>query len=133
MTNNKTSRQNILRTTALTTLLVGTIGSLYFMFNAGSNQKSIVLIGLFTAWVLSPFIGLFVADRLSKHRSDKIHSLNYWTMLILSVASLTVYSGALTPSQTRPAFNFLVVPLLSWLTILAILFISKRQHLKQKQ
>lgn len=133
MTNTKTSRQNILRTTALTSLLVGMIGSLYFMFNAGSNQKSIVLIGLFTAWVLSPFIGLFVANRLSKHRSDKIHSLNYLTMLILSVASLTFYSGALTSSQTRPAFNFLVVPLLSWLTILAILFISKRQNLKQKQ
>jgi hypothetical protein len=102
------------------------------MFNAGSNQKSIVLIGLFTAWVLSPFIGLVVANRLSKPMSAKIHTLIYWTILILSVASLTVYSGALTPSKTKPAFNFLVVPFLSWLVILTIFFIVKRQHLKQK-
>lgn len=131
MKNTKTSRQYILRTTSLTTLLVGTIGSLYFMFNAGSNQKSIVLIGLFTAWVLSPFIGLVVANRLSKPMSAKIHTLIYWTILTLSVTSLIVYSGTLTPSQTKPAFNFLVVPFLSWLVILTIFFIVKRQHLKQ--
>lgn len=132
MTDKNTSGQNILRTTALTIILVGTIGSLYFMLNAGSNQKSILLLGLFTAWVLSPFVGLFVADRLSKRWSDKIHSWLYWTMVILTVVSVTVYSGLLTPSQTRPAFNFLVVPFLSWLVILTILFIAKRLSRKDR-
>ena len=133
MTTTATSRQNILRTTSLTTLLVGTIGSLYFMFTAGSHQKSIVLLVLFTAWVLSPFIGLFVANQLSKPLSAKIHTLIYWTIVLVSVGSLTIYSGALPSSQTKPAFNFLVVPFLSWLVLLTVFFIVKRQHLKQKR
>ena len=133
MTTTATSRQNILRTISLTTLLVGTIGSLYFMFTAGSHQKSIVLLVLFTAWVLSPFLGLFVANRLSKPLSAKIHTLIYWTIVLVSVASLTIYSGALPSSQTKPAFNFLVVPFLSWLVLLTLFFIVKRQHLKQKR
>ena len=133
MTNTKISIQHILRTTSHITLLVSTIGSLYLMLKVGSNQKSIVLIGLFATWVISPFIGLAVVKRFSKSMSAKIHNLIYWTILIMSWASLTVYSGALKPSQTKPAFNFLVVPFLSWLVILTIFFIVKRQHLKQKQ
>jgi hypothetical protein len=45
--------------------IVGAIGSLYFMFKTGRNQKSILLIVLFTGWVLSPFAGLFLATKIS--------------------------------------------------------------------
>jgi len=100
------------------------------MFNAGSNQKSIILLGLFTAWVMSPFVGLFVVFRLTKRWTGKIHASFYSTVFLLTVVSLTIYSGVLTSLQTKPAFNFLVVPFLSWLVILTILFISKRQNLK---
>ena len=130
MAENNKSNQNILQTTALTTLFAGTIGSLYFMLNAGSNQKSIILVGLFTVWVMSPFVGLFVATRFTKRRTGKVNSLYYLTMFVLSVFSLTAYSGILTPPQTKPAFNFLIVPFLSWLVILTNLFISYRQNLK---
>lgn len=129
----KTIRQKVFRTTALTISLVGTIGSLFFMFKVGNHQKSILLLGLFTAWVLSPFAGLFVVDRFSKQWSDKIHSLLYWTMIILSVISIAVYSGLLTPYKTKPAFNFLVIPFLSWLVILSILFIARQFSRKKKQ
>lgn len=124
------SEQSSLRTIALITLLVGTIGSLYFMFIAGSNQKSIILIVLFTTWVISPFVGLFLATRLTKKWTAKAHSWFYLAMFVLTVVSLTVYSGVLTTSQTKPAFNFLVVPLLSWMAILIVLFIAKKQNLK---
>jgi len=130
MAENNKSNQNILQTTALTTLFAGTIGSLYFMLNAGSNQKSIILVGLFTVWVMSPFVGLFVATRFTKRRTGKVNSLYYLTMFVLSIFSLTAYSGILTPPQTKPAFNFLIVPFLSWLVILTNLFISYRQNLK---
>jgi len=133
MTENNTSNQNILRATALTTLFVGTIGSLYFMLNVGSNQKSIILVILFTVWVLSPFVGLFVATQLTKRRTGKINSRYYLTMIVLSIVSLIAYSGILTPTQTKPAFTFLVVPFLSWLFILTIIFITKSQNLKQQQ
>jgi len=133
MTENNTSNQNILRATALTTLFVGTIGSLYFMLNVGSNQKSIILVGLFTVWVMSPFVGLFVATLLNKLQSGIINSRYYLTMIVLSIVSLIAYSGILTPTQTKPAFTFLVVPFLSWLIILTIIFITKSQNLKQQQ
>jgi FtsH-binding integral membrane protein len=118
--------QNLLRTMALTILLVGSIGSLYFMFNAGSNQKSIVLLGLFTAWVLSPFVGLFVANRIFTHWAVTTRQLIYWLMVALTIVSLIAYSGALTPSNTKPAFIFLVIPFLSWLVILTALLVAKR-------
>jgi hypothetical protein len=133
MTENNTSNQNILRATALTTLFVGTIGSLYFMLKVGSNQKSIILVVLFTVWVMSPFVGLFVATLLNKLQSGIINSRYYLTMIVLSIVSLIAYSGILTPTQTKPAFTFLVVPFLSWLIILTIIFITKRQNLKQQQ
>ena len=127
MTNTKTSRHNILRTTALLILIVGTIGSLYFMFIAGSNQKSIVLIGLFTAWVLSPFVGLIFADRYSRQLTENMNIWLYLTMILLTIASLTVYSGIWKLLKTPPAFKFLIIPFLSWLAILIILLIAKRQ------
>jgi len=130
MTEKNKSKQNSLRTTALTTLLVGTIGSLYFMFKAGSNQKSIILLGLFTSWVISPFIGLILATGFAKRWTKNTNLWLFITMLVMTVVSLTVYSGLLTNSKTKPAFNFLVVPFLSWLVILIVLFIAKRRNLK---
>ena len=43
--------------------MIGAIVSLSFMFFAGRNNNSIVLMGLFTIWVLSPFAVLFAAIR----------------------------------------------------------------------
>ena len=54
---------------ALFALLMGIAGaviSLWFMYNAGRNQPSVLLIILFTLWVLSPFIGLLVLNNISK-------------------------------------------------------------------
>ncbi len=133
MTDKNSSEQNLLRTAALTILLVGTVGSLYFMFKTGSNQKSILLLGLFTAWVLSPFVGILFTYRLSKRGTEKMSTWLYWTIIILTAASLTVYSGILTLSQTPPAFIFLFIPFLSWLIILTILLIAKRQSIKDNK
>ena len=130
MTDTNLNRRSLLRTTALTILLVGAIGSLYFMFKAGSNQISIILLILLSGWVLSPFVGLTIADRFSKRFTDKIYSRVYWTMIALAVASLIAYSGALIPPGTKPAFIFLVVPFVSWLFILIIFLITKRHSRK---
>ena len=132
MNNKNTNRRSLLRTAALTTLLVGAIGSLYFMFKAGSNQKSIILLILFSGWVLSPFVGLTIANRFSKRFTGKTYFWLYWTMIALSVASLIAYSGALIPPGTKPAFIFLVVPFVSWLFILIIFLITKRHSIKDR-
>jgi len=48
MTRNKTFDLSYLRTAALIIALVGAVGSLYFMFNPGREQKSVLLLTLFT-------------------------------------------------------------------------------------
>lgn len=131
MTDNNSSRQNLLQTMALTALLAGAIGSLYFMFKAGSNQKSIILIGLFTVWVLSPFVGLFIANKVTSIWTVITRQLLHWLLPGLTIVSLIAYSGLVTIPNTKPAFIFLAFPFGSWLVILAI-FLFARQH-KQKR
>ncbi len=131
MTENNKLNQNLLRTIALTSSLIGTIMSLYFMFRAGSNQKSIVLIGLFTIWVLSPFMGLFIAHKVTSIWTVITRPLLYWLMLGLTIVSLIAYSGLAKIPNTKPAFIFLVLPFVSWLTILTIFLIANQ--LKQKK
>jgi hypothetical protein len=126
MTDKTKSRQNLLQTIALTSLLIGAVGSLFFMFKAGSNQKSIILIGLFTAWVLSPFVGLFFANKVPSNWPASKRQLLHYLILGLTIVSLIAYSGLVKLPGTKPAFIFLVHPFVSWLTILTIFFISKK-------
>ena len=118
-----TPEQNLLRTVALTITAMGAIISLYFMFVAGSGQKSILLIGLFTGWVLSPFVGLFLANKISKRLASRL-SL-YFLMIILTICSLVVYSGVLTIPDTKPAFIFLIIPMLSWFLIVTVFLVAR--------
>ena len=126
MTDKKASNQHFMRTVALTIVVIGAVGSLYFMFNAGRNQKSILLITLFTAWVLSPFAGLFLANKISNHWTAPARASLYWLMIILTIGSLITYSGALIPPDTKSAFIFLVVPLSSWFLIVTVFLIARR-------
>jgi hypothetical protein len=82
---------------------------------------------LFTGWVLSPFIGLFIADRISKHWLSKTRSNIYLLMIFITLASLIFYSGILNVPGTKPAFKFLIVPLISWALILVIVPIKRKR------
>jgi MFS family permease len=105
---------------------VGATSSLVLMFNAGRDQNSIFLIVLFTGWVLSPFIGLFIADMISKRWLSKTHLTIYLLIIFIVLASLIFYSGALNVPGTKPAFKFLIVPLISWVLILIIVPINRK-------
>ncbi|MEO6329065.1 MAG: hypothetical protein ABIO55_09040 [Ginsengibacter sp.] len=126
MTDKKTSTQNFLRTTALIVALVGAVGSLYFMFSASRKQNSIILLGLFTAWVLSPFIGLFISSKISKRWTVTTRSLLYWLIIVLTIGSLVAYSGAFNTPQTKNAFIFLIVPLISWILLIVAVLTARR-------
>ena len=126
MTEKKTFNIDSLRTIALTLAAIGAVGSLYFMFNASRNQNSILLIALFTAWVLSPFAGLFVANKISNRWTVHTRSSLYWLTIILTIGSLVVYSGALMPPKTKLTFMFLVVPLISWLLIIITILVTRK-------
>jgi peptidoglycan/LPS O-acetylase OafA/YrhL len=123
----KLTSYNLLRIIALIVLFVGAIGSLVLLFNSGRDQKSIVLIVLFTGWVLSPFIGLFIADMISKRWLPKTRITIYLLIIFITLASLLFYSGALNVPGTKPAFKFLMVPLISWVLMLIFVPIKRKR------
>ena len=117
---------SFLRIIALIILVVGAAGSLVFMFNAGRNQSSVLLIVLFTAWVLSPFMALFTSDIFFKRWSIFTRKALYLLMIFITLGSLISYSGVLDTPKTKTAFKFLIVPLISWLLILILLIVVSR-------
>jgi len=128
----KLTGYNLFRIIALIVLFAGAIGSLVLMFNAGRDQKSILLIVLFTCWVLSPFIGLFIVDMISKRWLPKTLITIYLLIIFITLASLIVYSGVLNVPGTKPAFKFLIVPLISWVLILIIVPIKRKRFNESK-
>lgn len=104
---------SLLRTIALTMELAGAAGSLGLTLHAGRHNDSVLLIILFAAWVLSPFVALLVADMVSKHWPVLTRVTLYCLMLVLALGSLVSYSAVLSPPGAKPAFVFLVVPLIS--------------------
>lgn len=132
MTAKLSSYNSLLQKSALASIITGAIGSLYFMFTAGRHQKSIILIALFTGWVLSPFLGLFAAGELFKKWSSRNRILLYILMIIIAIGSLIAYSGLWVPPGTKPAFIFLVNPLVSWLLLITFIMIVRRSdhHIK---
>lgn len=108
---------NPLRAIALIAVLAAAGWSLVRVIHAGLHNRSPVLPILFTVWVLSPFAGLWIADRISKAWSILTRVTLYWLMLITSAGCLLSYGGLLSPTGTKPAFVFLITPLLSWLLI----------------
>ncbi|MEO7045418.1 MAG: hypothetical protein ABI091_08960 [Ferruginibacter sp.] len=130
MTVKKSLDINFLRTLAMTVAVIGATCSLYFMFIASRGQKSVLLIVLFTGWILSPFAGLFLADKICKLWTASSRSLLYWLMIILTIGSLVAYSGAFNTLKTKNAFRFLIVPLISWLIMTIVILIARRQSRK---
>lgn len=115
---------NFLRIVALIVVLAGAAASLVLMFNAGRNQKSLFLIVLFTVWVLSPFTALLVANVIARRWAIPMRVSLYLLMLFITLGSLLSYSGLLNPPGTKPAFKFLIVPLVSWLLIIIVFLIG---------
>jgi hypothetical protein len=117
----KNITHNILRVLALMALFAGAFESLRLTLHAGRNNESVLLILIFTVWVLSPFIALIVANVVSKRWQVSNRLILYFLTLILTAGSLLGYYGELIPPGTKPAFAYLVVPLISWLLILTVI------------
>jgi hypothetical protein len=132
MPDKKTNKLNLMQTVAMVAAIIGAIGSLYFMFKTGRNQKSILLIVLFTGWVLSPFAGLFLASKFSNRWIIPGRLSLYWLMIIFAIGSLVAYSGVLIPSGTKGAFIFLVAPFTSWIVITIVFLINRIRATRSK-
>lgn len=105
---------SLLRTAALIAVVGSSVGSLLLMLMAG--HPPLFLRVLFAIWVLSPFIALLVADKVSKRWSVITRAALYIVMLVLTVSSLAIYGYfVLRPRESTPTFVFVVVPPASWL------------------
>jgi len=96
--------------------VAGAICSLALMLRAGSRQQSIVLIALFTGWVLSPFVVLGWAAIVSKAWPAPARTTVHTMTVFVTLLSVAMYGGVIPmPPGSRPAAVFLLVPLLSWI------------------
>jgi hypothetical protein len=116
----------ILRTIVLVMILIGSVGSIWFTLRAGGNNRSILLVALFVIWVFAPFMGLLVANIASKRWSNSARITFFVLVIILTFGALASYSGILALPGTKPAFRFLATPLISWILIIIVIFLSRR-------
>lgn len=106
-----------LRTAARIALVGGAAGSVSLMIRAGARQPSILLILLFTGWVLSPFVALALANVWSPSWQPITRTALYGAMLGVAFISLSVYTlHALVPGM-KAGFIYLVVPAACWVLI----------------
>jgi len=114
-----------LRTTARIALVAGAAGSLALMFHAGRRNPSIVLMGMFTIWVVSPFVGLALADVRSTRWSTRARATVQIGTIVLALCPLIVYGAdAVRPLSVHTAFFYLVVPPATWLLAAVVLWLA---------
>ena len=106
-----------LRAVARVALLAGAAGSVLLMMRAGARQRSVLLILLFTGWVVSPFIALAVANVRASRWQPITRTALYGAMIGVSFISLSVYAlHAFIPGM-KAGFIYLVVPAACWVLI----------------
>ena len=108
--------ESALRTAAWFASVAGAAVSLGLMFYVGRRQPSVLLMVLFTGWVLGPYAGFWIADRWSRAWSPLERGALYIVMLVSAIGSVAVYALVVFgPPRPKPAFYFLVVPVAAWL------------------
>ncbi|MGC4038454.1 MAG: hypothetical protein QM764_20995 [Chitinophagaceae bacterium] len=108
------------------------IGSLFFLFETGKHNNSILLQFLFFIWVLRPFIGLLVSEQLVFTWPRAGRKIIYIEMIVISITSAIAYTSVFNSETTTPAFIFLIKPVLSWLSLLVTVWFLKRSPGKKK-
>ena len=112
-------------------LLAGAAGSIVFTLNAGRNNSSVLLQLLFLGWVISPYLAL-LAFHFYSRLWQSISDAFYLRMTgFITLFNTVVYSGIFSPKGMKPAFVFLVVPLISWMTIAVVSLFSQRKKLNK--
>jgi hypothetical protein len=107
-------------------ILTGAVGSLVLTFHAGRKNNSVLLPLLFAVWVISPYIAFLMSDIISRNWSIFARIGLYCLIIVLSVCSLLCYGGILSPPGVKPAFVFLIVPLISWILLVILILLSEK-------
>jgi len=90
----------------------------------GRGGSSLVLMALFVGWVLGPFAGFLLADKMAVRWSPLTRKTLYIVMLVVAVASVAAYGAVAVRPRAQPAFMFLVVPLCSWVLMVGAIGIA---------
>ena len=103
-----------LRAAALIAVVIGAAGSFGLLLRAGQHTPRFLLV-LMAGWVLSPFIGLVLANVVSKRWSSLTRATLYGVMLAVTLSSLVFYvDDAMGHRRPQAAFVFVLVPPVSW-------------------
>ncbi len=115
----------LLRAAGPIVLAAGAAGSLGLMLYAGRHQNSRILLVLFAAWVLSPFMAAVLTNVVSQRGAVLNRATLNVTTLVIAVGSLAIYGDvAFGHTKAKIGFVFLMVPLASWLLIAVVVLIA---------
>jgi hypothetical protein len=114
-------------------LVVGAAGSITLMARAGARQRSIVLLGLFTGWVLSPFLALAIGNSRARLWQPATRTALYGAMIGVSFISLSIYALQAMFPEMKAGFIYLVVPAACWLLIAVALATAVAVSPRRKQ
>ena len=103
---------------AIIGVAIGAAASLALMLRAARHQRSIILILLFAACVVSPFVGLVCAHLSSKQWLPSARLILYGLTLVIVFTCPAIYADVEFGHTTlKMGFVFLVVPFVCWLLI----------------
>jgi hypothetical protein len=105
-------------------LAAGAAGSIVLMLRAGSRQRSLLLIFLFTAWVLSPFLALALANLRASRWPARVRTALHATMIAVPAMCLAIYGMHAVRGAMKAGFVYLVVPAAAWFLIAVALGVN---------
>jgi hypothetical protein len=122
------SRGSALTVLAAPTTTAAALGGLVAMFIIGRHQRSILLIVLFTLWVLSPLVALVLINARAKSWAPAACTTIQYATLLISLGALARYAWVVMwPLKAQPASTFLIVPLVSWIAIGVAAAVARRR------
>ena len=114
-----------LRAATLCAVVAAAGGSVGLMLRVGRRNPSVLLLVLFTGWVLGPFAVLGWATVVSARWSGQTRATLYGVTLLIACGSLGLYGAvALGPPRPKPAAVFLVMPPASVLLAVAAVWVA---------
>jgi len=107
-------------------VLLSALGSLACTFYAGHHNRSFLLVGMFAAWVGSPFVGMLAVLRGADGVSARAVIVVRTLAITVSLVSLGLYFVfMLHPLGHSAAAPFLVIPVCSWVAVAAMMLIAR--------
>jgi hypothetical protein len=114
-----------LRTAARIAMVAGAILAEALMLAAGRANTHYEITALFMAWVGSPFVLLWAADRASSSWPRLAQTTLSSLMLLVAVVTVAAFTRRLLhPPAAQPAAVFVLVPPVSWLVTAVALGIA---------